>query len=389
MRFRARPLCSGGKGHSKRWHDVNRPLIVGIAGAAVIVAAIILTLFIDREPDRPIVPRSSSSSNTPPPSTESRQPLTKAKPSASQFGRTSKPYNKKPSSISTPLPSSVQVVAKRNPPAFDIVRVNPQGDAVIAGRAPPNSEITVRHGDKIFGVVKADKRGEWVQVPQQPLPAGTYELTVTAKLLDGTEMASGQNVVIVVPEKGKDLAGHEAKKPAGSLAVAIPKKEGEAPVVLQTPAAVGGNDLAVDAIDYGRKGDDLTLSGRAETDTEVRVYLNNKFIGRARADEKGIWRLKPDTDIPTALYLLRGDRVDAEGKTLARIELPFLRATPVGDLAPGTVAFVQPGNSLWRLARQTYGSGLRYTEIFKANKDQIRDPDLIYPGQVFVLPKIN
>ena len=61
----------------------------------------------------------------------------------------------------------------------------------------------------------------------------------------------------------------------------------------------------------------------------------------------------------------------------------------MGDLPDGTVAFVQPGNSLWRLARQTYGSGLRYTEIYEANKDQIRDPDLIYPGQVFVLPRTN
>jgi hypothetical protein len=169
----------------------------------------------------------------------------------------------------------------------------------------------------------------------------------------------------------------------------MPKKDGEAPVVLQTPTDVGGMDLSVDAIDYGRKGDDLSLSGRAEPGTEVWVYLNNKFIGRARADEMGIWRLKPDIDIPTGMYRLRVDRVDGAGQTLGRIELPFLRATPMGDLAPGTVAFVQPGNSLWRLARRTYGSGMRYTEIYEANKDQIRDPDLIYPGQVFVLPKKN
>jgi nucleoid-associated protein YgaU len=368
---------------------VNRPLIVGIAGAAVIVAAIVLTLFIDREPDRPIAPGPSSSSNTPNSPTASGQQARKAKPPASRFGRTTKSSTKKPSSVAARPSSKAQLVAKPNPPAFDIVRVNPQGDTVIAGRAPPDSEITVRHGDKIFDVVKADKRGEWVLVPQQPLPAGTYELTVTAKLLDGTQMSSGQNVVVIVPEKGKDLAGDEAEKPEGAIAVAIPKKEGEPPVVLQTPTDVGGKDLAVDAIDYGRKGDDLTLSGRAEPGTEVRVYLNNKFIGRARVDEKGIWRLKPDTDIPTGMYRLRVDRVDGGGQTLARIELPFLRATPIGDLAPGTVAFVQPGNSLWRLARQTYGSGLRYTEIFEANKDQIRDPDLIYPGQVFVLPKNN
>ncbi len=68
--------------------------------------------------------------------------------------------------------------------------------------------------------------------------------------------------------------------------------------------------------------------------------------------------------------------------------MPFQRAKP-GDMMPaaGDNIVVQPGNSLWRLARRTYGEGLRYTVIYEANKDQIRDPNLIYPGQVFVVPK--
>jgi nucleoid-associated protein YgaU len=86
---------------------------------------------------------------------------------------------------------------------------------------------------------------------------------------------------------------------------------------------------------------------------------------------------------------MRVDHVGAGEKTLARVELPFLRAAALAGLPDGQVALVQPGNSLWRLARKTYGSGLRYTEIYEANKGQIRDPDLIYPGQVFVLPKIK
>ena len=45
------------------------------------------------------------------------------------------------------------------------------------------------------------------------------------------------------------------------------------------------------------------------------------------------------------------------------------------------------GDNLWQISRVTYGHGIRYTVIYKANRDQIRDPDLIYPGQIFVLPK--
>ncbi|MEP1031097.1 MAG: LysM peptidoglycan-binding domain-containing protein, partial [Alphaproteobacteria bacterium] len=57
------------------------------------------------------------------------------------------------------------------------------------------------------------------------------------------------------------------------------------------------------------------------------------------------------------------------------------------NLAAGQVVIVQPGNSLWRIARRVYGEGVQYTIIYRANKQQIGDPDLIYPGQVFQVPK--
>ena len=47
---------------------------------------------------------------------------------------------------------------------------------------------------------------------------------------------------------------------------------------------------------------------------------------------------------------------------------------------------VQPGNTLWAIARDRYGEPLMYVQVFEINRDRIRDPDLIYPGQVFVLP---
>jgi nucleoid-associated protein YgaU len=86
------------------------------------------------------------------------------------------------------------------------------------------------------------------------------------------------------------------------------------------------------------------------------------------------------------LHSLRIDEVDANGKVVARVESPFSRAQPVDVSAGNQVVVVQPGNSLWLIASRTYGSGFRYTVIYQANKGQISDPDLIYPGQVFKLP---
>ena len=80
------------------------------------------------------------------------------------------------------------------------------------------------------------------------------------------------------------------------------------------------------------------------------------------------------------------DQVDDKGKVIARVQTPISRSELLARLPEDQFFIVQPGNSLWRIARRAYGSGVRYTMIFEANQAQIRNPDLIYPGQIFVLP---
>ena len=90
-------------------------------------------------------------------------------------------------------------------------------------------------------------------------------------------------------------------------------------------------------------------------------------------------------------YVLRVDEIDADGNVTSRVESPFQREYPEdvreAKAANNTTFTVQPGNSLWVIATGRYGDGLQYHQIFSANKDQIRDPDLIYPGQVFAMPE--
>jgi nucleoid-associated protein YgaU len=73
----------------------------------------------------------------------------------------------------------------------------------------------------------------------------------------------------------------------------------------------------------------------------------------------------------------------------ARVEVPFSQPDFSTVTLTDDSVIVQPGNSLWRIARRTYGNGVQFTVIYEANKDNIRDPDLIYPGQIFNLPKKN
>jgi hypothetical protein len=103
------------------------------------------------------------------------------------------------------------------------------------------------------------------------------------------------------------------------------------------------------------------------------------------ADAKGTWTLVPAQDLKPGLYSLRTDELTSKGKVIARSEVPFARASLAQSLAAGQ-SIVQPGDCLWTIARQNYGHGVQYTAIFVKNMDQIRDPDRIYPGQVFAMP---
>ena len=113
------------------------------------------------------------------------------------------------------------------------------------------------------------------------------------------------------------------------------------------------------------------------------------FVGNAEAGPDGRWELRPGERLTPGRHTVRIDRVDTEGVVLARIETPLSRADPGELLVGDATVVVQPGNSLWRIARRAYGGGVHYSVIFEANRNLIRDPNLIYPGQVFAIPDLE
>lgn len=269
-------------------------------------------------------------------------------------------------------PASAEATVSPMRPDFDVVRVDKDGNVVIAGRATPGCTIIIRDGETEVGRTSVDRAGEWVLVPDDALAAGARELTLVAECEGAEPLTADRVVALVVPERAGDAAGN-------ALAVAVPR-EGEVEV-LQRP----GPAAAVGKIDFDETGR-TTLSGTAAPNATVRIYLDNELVGTTQADGDGNWALTLKRDIAPGNYTLRIDQVHPDGTVLARSELPFARAEPPKDLAAGRVVIIQPGDHLWGIARQRYGSGFRFTLIYEANKDQIRDPDLIYPGQVFTVP---
>jgi LysM domain len=276
-------------------------------------------------------------------------------------------------------------------PSFDIVRVNPDGGTVIAGRAAPHADVTLTADGQKLGTVTADDRGEWVIVPESKLAPGNHQIAIASQLGDSAPVPSDDIVVVVVPRPqvasgGQSSGGTQTAlaQPQQPLAVVVPRTD-QGSTVLQAPSPPQSGLLALQSVDYDADGL-VVIGGQAPPGKQVRAYLDNRLIGIARADSSGRWRVKPSGMVPPGLHTLRVDEVDDSGKVLARVESPFSRAEPLNIAAGDQVVVVQPGNSLWLIATRTYGSGFRYTVIYQANKTQIKDPDLIYPGQVFKLP---
>ncbi|TAN70271.1 MAG: LysM peptidoglycan-binding domain-containing protein [Magnetospirillum sp.] len=273
--------------------------------------------------------------------------------------------------VAQPLPSVAAVAVDVREPSFDVVRIGADGDTVIAGRALPGAVVTIMDGGTELGKVTADARGEWVFVPAVALPPGSRELRLKAVNPDGTEVESGEPVVLVVPERGK----------GGALAVKALRGGGSK--VLQSPGGAGDGLLSLDSVDHDDQGR-LFAGGRAPAGGKVFLYLDNKLLGRGEADADGAWRIGAAKPKGSDRHVLRADLVGDKGKVLARVEVIWTPGEDLGKGATGVV--VAPGNSLWRIARRLYGRGVAYTVIYEANRERIKDPDLIYPGQVFSVP---
>ena len=152
-------------------------------------------------------------------------------------------------------------------------------------------------------------------------------------------------------------------------------------------------DVMFDTINYSKDGD-VAVTGRGTPESIVHFYLDNSPVASTAVDQTGYWSADL-SDVEAGVYTLRLDQLDQSGKVSSRIESPFKRedrsvlVDQMQDIASPArinVITVQPGNTLWAISRERYGRGILYVQVFDANKDKIRDPDLIYPGQIFDLP---
>jgi len=323
-------------------------------------------------------------------------------------------------------------------PSFDVVRVETNGAAMIAGNAEAGSMIDIRVDETVVAQVKADSRGNFASFVTLPESKDAQVLTLVSEaqvaaseqvivapivveqatptvapvvveviaadtpasqdvplVVEKTtpavapvvieEIATEKPALLDVPLVVEDIVEETPAAPEAPV-VLLASKEGVR--VLQAPKPDAMTAL-LGSISYDDAGD-VALTGTASGEF-VRVYLNNRAVATSQIEANGDWQAGlPAVD--TGIYTLRVDELDKQGQVVARVETPFKREEPE-VLAAATeteklvqAITVQPGATLWAIAQERYGSGTLYTRVFEANADTIKNPDLIYPGQVFRVP---
>jgi nucleoid-associated protein YgaU len=221
-------------------------------------------------------------------------------------------------------------------PEFDVASIQPTGEAVVAGRAAPGATVELLRNGELHDRTVADKDGQFVMIPR-PLPPGNYDLTLRARQPDGKEATSKQRVAVAV------------EAPASQQSTIASSRPSESGVQTPPPAAP--------------------------------AVASPKVAEAAKAEHNAEAAQTRPTGSKDTSPIRRSQLAAAEAAVLPRATSQSTGSTP--RLTTATVA---RGDSLWRISQRALGAGTRYSVLYNANRDRIRNADLIYPGQVFVLP---
>jgi len=386
---------------------VRSILYILFAVGGVLVAIALSMVLLDDEGDQQVQPQS--------PSIELSQPAAdKAERSDKDSGTSLQPPNATPAA----------------PLTIDLARVKPDGAAVFAGTAAPNAKIRIFEGDILLGETIANANGEWVIVLEKSLAAGQHLISVAMERSDGTtEMADRslaveiyqdtetKPLVALLPETATEVpvliqspddvdkaklaataSEATASEATASEAIvvdpakadaAMPETAAAAPGKAQANSQIAASQIAAlapSAIVW-RDASRILISGTSRGGVRVAVNDAKGQFGEALVLADGAWQVAGSLDMDIAVNQLRFALFDDANQIIARYDLPV----KARDLAKGQdgspLIVVNKGDMLWRIAYHQLGEGVKYVDIVRRNQQDITDPDLIYPKQIFAVPQ--
>ena len=260
------------------------------------------------------------------------------------------------------------------PPSFDLLRVEPDGSVLVAGKAGSKALIELLAGETVLGSTTAGEEGDFVIVLDDQLAAGDYQLVLRttvpgeepvlseataivsipqtadgqvlamveepgapaqlvtvpkaetqssnlAQEQSGDEMAAEKPAVTGEIDQDKpeaDVAGED--DPADEAVTADAKEETKAPVAPQEGSAV---TVAVEAVEI--EGNTIFVAGNATPGHAVRVYADTELLGESLVSEGSRFLVEEKRELAVGNYLIRADLIDKSGNVVARATVPFER----------------------------------------------------------------
>jgi nucleoid-associated protein YgaU len=324
-------------------------------------------------------------------------------------------------------------------------KANAEGDFVLVPdkTLPPGTgSLSIESQTEPGGPMTSSEETVAIAVPEKP-----QDETMVAVVKPDAPTEVIQNKAAPQPETVTPKLEEPAATPEQPVSASEPPKadsekveaQPEQPSAPEPVPAKPGTAVSLDAVDYDDKGN-IVFSGRGKPGSFVRIYVDNQPAGEAAVGPDNRWVFSGGSQISPGQHIFRVDEIDSSGKVTSRVELPFVReapakvtqqaqaetqsaqtqtaeapppaqpeqppaaqpetqeqeaaaaqpepkAEPIPAQKSGRI-IIQPGNNLWKLSRVIYGKGTKYTVIFEANRDLIRNADLIYPGQIFRTPNM-
>ena len=261
-------------------------------------------------------------------------------------------------------------------PAFDLLRVEPDGSTVIAGRGQPNTRLEIRNGETVVATADIGPSGDFAAVFDQPLAAGDYQLTLNTKDDKGATKTSEEVATVSVPkDAGGELLAMVSRPGEASRLITVPEAAGKAadtasaePAANEVASAEAGGTPALaadgeaaEATEAQQVSDDakpadasgtaaavatakaearvsavelegkrMFIAGTAKPGALVRIYADDKLVGEAKADEQGHYVVDGTIDLAVGRHTVRADVMSADGgKVDFRASVPFDR--PEGE----------------------------------------------------------
>ncbi|MGK6312724.1 Ig-like domain-containing protein [Neorhizobium sp. DT-125] len=320
--------------------------------------------------------------------------------------------------IPAAVPASPLPGAATAAPELQVTAVEIEGTKIfVAGVAKPGMSLRGAADGQPIGTARAGQDGSFVIEGTRELSVGDHRISVEALGAGGEVLvrvevpfnrpAGDQIAAVAAPRDGDAAAMLEAgafDKLRNETVRAFNLlrglyEAGRVPSAEQMAAARSATSIALKSLSEYRLPADAAAAARAIAETTSKDAATAlaaldalpKDVAAVGAGLKQIGELIARAVGPAIARGLDGVEVAASAPAAPATATDAGSARTIQQ-APLTQSerasvIIRRGDTLWQISRRVYGQGVRYTTIYLANEDQIRNPDIIQPGQIFGVPE--